>query len=154
QGRCLDFDCTYIDGPSSPSQVTNRFDFTFRQDSVDVLGRPLHQMMQCPYGFGAGDPCRDWLPSATTNRYNRLGALAVQTRVGTGRVRDTLRYDRSGNLIQRRDGLAGYVTEFLYPSASNRLGTQRDSTVGTPGHSDRSSPPKCGVPRQGTPGYS
>jgi hypothetical protein len=69
-------------------------------------------------------------------------------------VRDTLRYDRSGNLTQRRDGLAGYVTEYLYPSASNRLGTQRDSTVGTPGHSDRSSPPKCGVPRQGTPGYS
>jgi RHS repeat-associated protein len=102
---------------------------------VDVLGRPLHQT--CPYGFGAGDPCRDWLPSATTNRYNRLGALAMQTRVGTGPVRDTSRYDRSGNLTQRRDGLVGYVTEFIYPSASNRLSTQRDSTVGEPGHSDR-----------------
>ncbi|HRP08864.1 MAG TPA: hypothetical protein PLL69_10295, partial [Gemmatimonadales bacterium] len=68
--------------PGSPASV-NRFDFTFRQDSVDVLGRPLHQTMQCPYGFVAGDPaipCRDWLPSETWNRYNRLGALAVQTR--------------------------------------------------------------------------
>ena len=41
------------------------------------------------------------------------------------------------NLIQRRDGLAGYVTEFIYPSASNRLNTQRDSAVGEPGHTDR-----------------
>jgi len=34
------------------------------------------------------------------------------------------------DLIQRRDGLAGYVTEFIYPSASNRLNTQRESAVG------------------------
>ncbi|HRP09219.1 MAG TPA: hypothetical protein PLL69_12105 [Gemmatimonadales bacterium] len=61
----------------------------------------------------------------------------MQTRVGTGPARDTLRYDRSGNLIQRRNGLASYNTEFIYPSASNRLGIQRDSMVGTSGHTDR-----------------
>lgn len=125
--------------PGSGASV-DRFDFTFRQDSVDVLGRPLHQSVQCHFTFAGSDPaipCRDWLPSETSNRYNRLGALAVQTRVGTGPARDTLRYDRSGNLIQRREALGGQVTDLVYPASSNRLSYQRDSLFGSPGHTDR-----------------
>jgi RHS repeat-associated protein len=117
----------------------DRFEVTVQQDSVDVLGRVLSQKAICPYldtGLVAV-PCRDWLPSYTSNRYNRLGALAIQERLGTGPARDTTRYDRSGNLIQRRNGLAAYVTEFSYPALSNRIAFQRDSAVGDPGHSDQ-----------------
>lgn len=119
------------------SSGSNRFDMSMVQDSVDVLGRPLHQATTCSGSEGVAWPCGDWLPQATTNRYNRLGALVLQQRDGVSPARDTMHYDRSGNLIVRDDGLSPNVTEFLYPAQSNRLSIRRDSTVGEAGHTDQ-----------------
>src|SRR5690606_37516894 len=107
------------------------------QDSVDVLGRTLHQKMQCDFTFSTSDPgipCRDWLTSQTRNRFNRLGELAIQLLdpLSGAPVLDTLRYDRSGNLIQRNRWSGGFsLRQLQYPSSSNRLTTQRDSTSGS-----------------------
>ncbi|MDZ4259531.1 MAG: RHS repeat-associated core domain-containing protein, partial [Gemmatimonadales bacterium] len=116
---------------------SDRFDFTMRQESVDVLGRPLSQSIQCTGNPGVAWPCGDWLPNNTSNRYNRLGALVIQERIAANAAIDTMRYDQSGNQIQRRPAFGSTVTEFLYPAASNRLAIRRDSVVGSPGHSDR-----------------
>jgi RHS repeat-associated protein len=104
---------------------SDRFDFTMRQDSVDVLGRPLNQRIACSGNPGVAWPCGDWLPNNTSNRYNRLGALVIQERIAAGVARDTMRYDQSGNQIQRRNGITGEVTTMIYPALSNRLDTLR-----------------------------
>lgn len=119
------------------SYGSDRFDFTLAQDSVDVLGRPLHQTMSCGGSPGIAWPCGDWLPTYTSNRYNRLGALVLQERNGSPAVRDTLVYDQSGNLIRQHNAIGTTVTTFSLPSASNRVAYRRDSIVGTPGHSDQ-----------------
>ncbi|MDZ4391065.1 MAG: RHS repeat-associated core domain-containing protein, partial [Gemmatimonadales bacterium] len=104
---------------------SDRFDFTMRQDSVDVLGRPLNQRIACSGNPGVAWPCGDWLPNNTSNRYNRLGALVIQERIAAGVARDTMRYDQSGNQIQRWNGITGEVTAMIYPALSNRLDTLR-----------------------------
>ena len=104
---------------------SDRFDFTMRQDSVDVLGRPLNQRIACSGNPGVAWPCGDWLPNNTSNRFNRLGALVIQERIAAGVARDTMRYDQSGNQIQRRNGITGEVTTMIYPALSNRLDTLR-----------------------------
>lgn len=88
-----------------------------------------------------GALCGDWLANETINRYNRLGALAYQYLESNGLlVNDTLRYDRSGNQIQRRQGsgTGSSVATFIYPAQSNRVATRRDSMTGQPVHSDQS----------------
>jgi RHS repeat-associated protein len=127
------------DNPGS-EYAFDRFEVTVQHDSVDVLGRVLRQNTVCPYNEEGqvAVPCRDWLPRYTSNRYNRLGALVVQERTGTGPALDTMRYDRSGNLIQRHDAMgAKYFRSFIYPSLSNRIATQRDSAGGSLTHSDQ-----------------
>lgn len=82
----------------------------------------------CSETQGIAWPCGDWLPKRTSNRYNRLGALAYQQLVSDRPlVRDTLRYDRSGNQIERRSGFGtgSSVTTFSYPAQSNRVTTKR-----------------------------
>jgi hypothetical protein len=123
--------------PGSSSD-SDRFEVTLRQDSVDVLGRPLNQRSVCSGGTpGPAWPCGDWLPLTTSNRFNRLGALVIQERIALPNlVRDTLRYDRSGNQIQRRSGFGPWVSEMIYPPLSNRLAARHDSAAGSPGHDE------------------
>jgi uncharacterized protein RhaS with RHS repeats len=123
--------------PGSSSD-SDRFEVTLRQDSVDVLGRPLNQRSVCSGGTpGPAWPCGDWLPLTTSNRFNRLGALVIQERIALPNlVRDTLRYDRSGNQIQRRSGFGPWVSEMIYPPLTNRLAARHDSAAGTPGHDE------------------
>lgn len=120
------------------SSGSNRFDVTMVQDSVDVLGRPLHQATTCPGSPGIAWPCNDWLPQYTSNRYNRLGVLVLQERVATaGPALDTMRYDRSGNLIQRSRAVAPASFAFYtYPPLSNRIATRRDSSSGGTSNTD------------------
>ncbi len=120
--------------------MSDRFEFTVKQDSVDVLGRPLFQEAVCSGTPDIAWPCDDWLPYTTRNRYNRRGALVYQERVTTSALaQDKLRCDRSGNQIQRRQGTASYpkVTTFSFPALSNRVSMPRDSVGGQSGHTDQ-----------------
>ncbi|MEO5800005.1 MAG: RHS repeat-associated core domain-containing protein [Gemmatimonadales bacterium] len=113
--------------------TTNRFNTTWRQDSVDVLGRPISQSVACrtsTSGSPPALPCGDWLPTATDMRYNRLGSLVYQNQLNFSTpVRDTIKYDRSGNRVTlvHNAGGANILSNYLYPSNSNRLPWQRDS---------------------------
>ena len=112
----------------------NRFQDSLVQNTVDLLGRPLHQQMFCPgmMASDTGNPCGDWLPKEQTTRYNRLGAVVEQilTNAGGLTVTDTFRYDQSGNRISQHDrGLPGVLSGLTYPSASNRIRTKLDSVL-------------------------
>jgi RHS repeat-associated protein len=78
----------------------NRFNFTFRNNGVDPLGRVLSSEVSCPTSGGSGQACGDQGQTftATQNVFNRLGWLAKQTKDA---FVETMRYDESGNLIFR-----------------------------------------------------
>jgi RHS repeat-associated protein len=127
------------------SLIPNRFYFTLAQDSVDAMGRPLHQTMSCRDGaFFAdsmpADPCGDWLPSEAITRYFRTGAIAVQTltgRSGSITTTDSFTYDPSGNRTKQihLGGITQTITN-IFPASSNRVDTQ--VTVSALGTSRRS----------------
>ena len=112
----------------------NRFRDSLVQNTVDLLGRPLHQQIFCAGLTSAdvGNPCGDWFPKEQTTRYNRLGAVVEQIltdRAGTVAT-DTLRYDQSGNRISLHDrGVPGVLSGFSYPAASNRIAAKFDSVL-------------------------
>jgi hypothetical protein len=117
----------------------NRFVFTLKQDSVDAMGRPLHQTMTCRDPFAdsvPADPCGDWLPSEALTRYYRTGAIAVQTltgRSGSITTTDSFTYDPSGNRTKQihLGGITQVITN-VFPSASNRVDSQVTvSSLGT-----------------------
>ena len=121
----------------------NRFQDSLVQNTVDLLGRPLHQQMFCPgmMASDTGNPCGDWVAKEQTTRYNRLGAVVEQilTNAGGLAVTDTFRYDQSGNRISQHDrGLPGVLSGLTYPSTSNRIRTRLDSVLsGDTLHSNR-----------------
>ena len=131
----------YNSAPSPGGTPSNRFNATLRHDSVDVMGRALHQLMQCDGMTGdastVGAPCGSWMPYETSTRYNRLGAVAIQagTQYSTSGFRaDTLRFDPSGNQLSAvHYASPGHTVQFNYSSASNRLGTSVDSSWRTQG---------------------
>jgi RHS repeat-associated protein len=119
---------------NSGSRLPNRFNFTLTQDSVDAMGRPLHQHMACHDNFQdtmPADPCGDWLPSDAVTRYYRTGAIAAQTLTGRDFITttDSFTYDPSGNRLRHSSQSSTLtVSTFSYPTASNRLASQIDST--------------------------
>jgi RHS repeat-associated protein len=82
----------------------DRFDFTFRTDSVDAVGRSLRQRATCPtykspdiglgHACGAG-PLINW-----SNRYNRFGQLVSQN----SGIPDVFDFDASGNMVSHKIG--------------------------------------------------
>lgn len=120
---------------STSTATTNRMNVTFRQDSVDVLGRPLRQTVACrtvTTGSPPGLPCGDWMPTETNTRFNRLGQLVYQQQVATASAaQDTMWYDRSGNRIKRLNQSASVGSRYTFADSSNRITTQRDSTPGS-----------------------
>ncbi len=117
-----------VSNSTSGISPPNRFNFTFAQDSVDVLGRPLRQTMNCYGQSGFGSPCGQWLPETTRWRYNRWGHLVYLEQPQSPIVVDSMYYDRSGNRIRIRGFTK--ITQFYFPSGSNRLAT--DSTANVP----------------------
>ncbi len=124
---------------TNTSGVTpNRFIFALKQDSVDVMGRVLHQWMDCTgagsYGGGdPGDPCGDWMPAEATTRYYRTGGIAVQALMNRAGVTttDTFSYNASGDRTgDNSHGLATTLTTLFYPAASNRVDSTRTTLVG------------------------
>ena len=119
---------------NSGTRLPNRFNFTLTQDSVDAMGRPLHQHMACHDNFQdsmPADPCGDWLPSDAVTQYYRTGAIAAQTLTGRDFITttDSFSYDPSGNRLRRRTQSSTLTSStFSYPTASNRLGSEIDST--------------------------
>jgi RHS repeat-associated protein len=117
--------------------MVNRFNFQLFQDSVDVMGRPLHQYMRCPDAYAdsmPGDPCGDWMPSETKTRYYLTGAIARQTttgRSGVTAVTDSFGYDGSGNRTYHHSTSALNPSDVLYyPDHSNRLDSLRETNDG------------------------
>jgi len=107
---------------------SNRFDFTYKADSVDVAGHILSSKTTCPRIIAGdsdptGSPCGSGPMVRISNRYNRLGMMARQY----DGVLETYKYDASGNMIYRKRGSAA-AHYFTMDPQSNQV--QRDSAAG------------------------
>jgi RHS repeat-associated protein len=130
---------------SAPPGVpqSNRFNVTLTHDSVDVLGRILHQRVRCDSmtddSSTVGAPCGTWNPFETSTRYNRLGELVSQVGTqfdGSAFAVDTFHYDPSGNQLittHRSGNVFDHTRQLTYGSASNRLTSATDSFFSTGG---------------------
>ena len=120
---------------NSPS-MSNRFEALLVQDQVDVLGRSLHQKVRCDGMVGdpatPGAPCGSWMPYETNTRYNRVGAVVIQSGsqfASSAATSDTFRYDRSGNRRQNaHNDVLAHTATFTYPSSNNRVTSSSDSS--------------------------
>ncbi len=123
--------------PAAPTGGTDRFDFTFLVDSVDAIGRILHQRTSCT-SFNSQDslllPCGKGGAAGSqrnlSNRYNRRSELVIQR--DELKV-DSLRYDASGNLIVRYQSSGGYPGRdtMAIAALSNRVQYDRNVLSGT-----------------------
>ncbi|MFL5403413.1 MAG: RHS repeat-associated core domain-containing protein, partial [Gemmatimonadales bacterium] len=119
--------------PANVLNVNDRFDLTYRADSVDATGRILFQDRLCSGyagtdGGGTGSACPTVTPGrvTTSNRFDRLGQLVWQKSSAT--LLHTFEFDKAGNLILRQDGTD--IHYFRVAPESNRLFA--DSIPGQP----------------------
>jgi RHS repeat-associated protein len=92
--------------PASVAGVADRFDFTYRVDSLDVSGRALFEHTTCAAGTDAGQPgsaCSAASPQnlKLSRRYDRLGMLVWQ-KSSDELLPQEFAYDKAGNLIYRK----------------------------------------------------
>jgi YD repeat-containing protein len=117
--------------PSPANQLGDILAFTATDSVVDLTGRVLSRTLTCTRPANVvGSECSGTASThdVRTNRYNWLGMLTWQ---GTtpGTTEQTLRYDASGNLVFRKDTVAGPADghQYLYVAKHNWLWA--DSTV-------------------------
>jgi RHS repeat-associated protein len=89
--------------PATPS-TGDRFDFTFRADSIDAAGRALHERLTCP-SYVAPDPtlgyaCGGGGTLSRASRYNRFNQLVFQN----AGIPDSFDFDASDNMVFHRTG--------------------------------------------------
>lgn len=102
------------------SATGDAFDFTFRNQVVDPMGRVLFQKLTCDNGTypNGGNPCGNSSSIAHENSYNALSHLVRQVVGGSS---DSMRYDASGNMIARRRQSSPYTKLFTIPAGHNRM---------------------------------
>jgi len=95
--------------PAQAWGATDRFDFTFLADSVDPIGRVMHQRTTCD-AWDSQDtrelPCGSSGSARNiTNRYDRRSSLVFQL---DELKRDSMHFDASGNMVYRYQSSGGY----------------------------------------------
>lgn len=95
--------------PADVWGATDRFDFTFLADSVDPIGRVLHQQTACT-SWNSQDtrqlPCgASGSARSITHRYDRRSSLVFQL---DELKRDSMHFDASGNMVYRYQSSGGY----------------------------------------------
>lgn len=116
---------------SAAPGVSDRFDFDYWLNGVDVIGRRLAEATRCRTWNGFDSlqtPCAGAILLRVNNQYNRRGDLVYQK---SHLNVDSLQYDASGNITRRASGMGGnpdVLTMTMLPK-SNRLQQDHNQQV-------------------------
>lgn len=110
----------WVTNPPDPDGGNSLFGITEDVDTLAPSGRVLHRRVQCiALPEQLGNPCGALGINKLSSRFDRLGWLAAQHSNDTG-LSDSLRYDASGNMTWRKQGLS-QPKLFTMASGHNRL---------------------------------